>query len=413
MSVQMASASAAGPPIGSRWLTVAGAVVFIGAFALYAGHVEFNLGAFWIIGIAAGVILQRSRLCFAGAFRDLIMSGDGRLMRALLVGLGVATVGFALLMNRFVPDPSFNVLPPGAHIQTVGIATVVGGVVFGIGMVLAGGCVTGTLWRMGEGYLNSWVAMLGIVAGLWSANQTWNFWYDHDISKREAIWLPAKIGMTPSIILTLATLGGLYLALLWWESRSPRLPAPASKPVPPAMTFSGQLRRTHQVLFGGHGWSYLAGAISLGVLSIAAYNLKSPLGVTGGIGLWVDNVAGFVHADALPLKGAELLAGCTPTAGGSDWLTIRTMTALGVVFGAFTASLLSGEFKVRYSRKLARYPQVVVGGAAMGYASVIAVGCTIGAFFSSIPSLALSGWIFGLSLFAGAFIGTKVIRRLP
>jgi hypothetical protein len=45
--------------------------------------------------------------------------------------------------------------------------------------------------------------------------------------------------------------------------------------------------------------------------------------------------------------------------------------------------------------------------------SVLAVGCTIGAFFSSIPSLALSGWLFALALFGGAFIGSQIIRRLP
>lgn len=413
MSVRAAGAAAVESRFPTQKLTIAGALLFIVAFAFYAGNTEFNLGAFWIIGIGVGVILQRSRLCFAGAFRDLIMSGDGRLMRAILVGLGVATVGFAFLMNRFVPDASFNQLPQGAHIQTVGFATLAGGLLFGMGMVLAGGCVTGTLWRMGEGYLNSWVAMLGILGGLFLANRTWDFWYDHDIANREAIWLPAKIGMTPAILLTLGVLAALYLALLWWEYRSPRLPMPAAKRGPAPASLREHLRASYNTVFGGHGWTYLAGAIALGVLSIAAYNLKSPLGVTGGISLWLDNVAGWGGVGQLPLKGADKLAGCTPVAGGSDWLTIRTMTALGVVFGAFTASVLSGEFKVRYSRNIARYPQVALGGAAMGYASVIAVGCTVGAFFSSIPSLALSGWVFGFALLAGAFAGVQVIRRLP
>ena len=81
--------------------------------------------------------------------------------------------------------------------------------------------------------------------------------------------------------------------------------------------------------------------------------------------------------------------------------------------GAFMASSLSGEFKLRWSRNWSRYPQVIVGGLLMGYASVIAIGCTIGAFFSSVPSLALAGWIFGGGLFIGAFIGVQIVRRLP
>ncbi|MCK9520134.1 MAG: YeeE/YedE family protein, partial [Dehalococcoidia bacterium] len=138
MHAQAASSTAAEQRFPTRAATIALALAAIVAFGIYATSREFNLGAYWFIGIAFGVILQRSRLCFAGAFRDLIMSGDARLMRALIVGLMVATVGFGLLMARFVPDPSFNVLPPGAHIQPVGFATVAGGVLFGIGMVLAG-----------------------------------------------------------------------------------------------------------------------------------------------------------------------------------------------------------------------------------------------------------------------------------
>jgi uncharacterized membrane protein YedE/YeeE len=48
----------------------------------------------------------------------------------------------------------------------------------------------------------------------------------------------------------------------------------------------------------------------------------------------------------------------------------------------------------------------------MGYASGLAVGCTIGAFFSAVPSLSLSGWVFGLAMAAGAFTGTQVIKRI-
>jgi uncharacterized membrane protein YedE/YeeE len=393
-------------------LTIGLAAIAIIGFGIYATNREFNLGAYWFIGVALGVILQRSRLCFAGAFRDLIMSGDARLMRALIVGLMVATVGFGLLMARFVPDPSFNVLPPGAHIQPVGYATVVGGVLFGIGMVLAGGCATGTLWRMGEGYLNSWVAMGGILVGLWAASKTWSWWWDNDISKREAMWLPTDIGTPVAILLTLGVLAAIYVGLLWWESRSPSLPEPAKKPTPPAVTVSDHLKRAYQSVFTGKGWSYTTGAIALGVLSIIAYNLQSPLGVTGGLALWGDNVAKSFSAGGLPLKGADALAGCTSVAN-ADWLTIRTMTMSGLVLGAFSASVLSGEFKIRYSRNWARYPQLLIGGGLMGYASVIAIGCTVGAFFSSIPSLAVSGWLFGIALFGGAYLGVQLIRRLP
>ena len=390
------------------------ALLFIFGFAAWAMTWDFTIGAFWLIGVALGIIVQRSRLCFAGAFRDLIMSGDGRIMRSLLIGLAIATVGFGLLMARFVPDPSFGVLPVGAHIQPVGFATIAGGIMFGIGMVLAGGCVTGSLWRMGEGYINSWVAMLGIMGGLWLGATSWNWWFDNDIGQRSTTWFPTNLGLGWSIALTLVALGVLYLAILWWESRSPAMPAMPGKPKPPALTFRDQLRERWDMVFGGSGWSYTTGAIALAVLGVFAYALAMPLGVTGGISSWTDRLvdmgAGVSH---LPLKGTDALGGCTPISGDFVWWTVRSATMAGLVIGAFLASNLSGEFKLRWSRNWARYPQLLGGGLLMGYASVIAIGCTIGAFFSSIPSLALAGWIFGIGLFGGAFIGVQILRRLP
>ena len=395
-------------------LAGAGAAVAILGFGGWLMSWNFTIGAFWLIGAAFGVILQRSRLCFAGAFRDLIMSGDGRLMRAILLGLAVSTIGFGLLMARFVPDPSFGVLPPGAHIQPVGYATIVGGVLFGVGMVLAGGCVSGSLWRMGEGYLNSWVAMVGILAGLRFAATTWDWWFDNDISRRDTTWLPGEIGMGWSIALTLAVLAALYLAILWWESRSPSMPSMPAPPRPPALTFGDQLRQRWDMVFGGHGWSYTSGALALAVVAISGYALSVPLGVTGGLSSWIDRGVDLAGGSSqLPLKGSDRLAGCTPVTGDFVWWTVRSATMTGLVAGAFLASTLSGEFKLRWSRQWSRYPQLLAGGLLMGYASVIAIGCTIGAFFSSIPSLAVAGWVFGLGLLGGAFIGVQIVRRLP
>ena len=396
-------------PLGAAPGAAAAAVIAVCGALL--GREGFALGAFWFIGVAFGVIVQRGRLCFAGGFRDLVMSGDGRILRALLLAIMVSTVGFSFLMARMAPDPAFS-RPPSAHIQTVGLATVAGGVIFGIGMVLAGGCVSGTLWRMGEGYLNSWVAMAGILFGLWSGGRTWSWWYDHDISVRRAVWLPEQLGFGWSVVLVVALLGAAYLAVLWWELRSPRLPGPVPRRPEPIFTVADHLRGVWSKLFSSSGWSYPAAALALAVLGVFSYALQAPLGVTGGLGLWADRLASLVHAEALPLKGGDTLAGCT-AGSAAKWLTIRSTTMTGLVMGAFLASALSGEFKVRWSRQVWRYPQLVIGGVLMGYASILAVGCTIGAFFSSIPSLALSGWLFGIALLGGAFIGVQVIRRLP
>jgi uncharacterized membrane protein YedE/YeeE len=81
--------------------------------------------------------------------------------------------------------------------------------------------------------------------------------------------------------------------------------------------------------------------------------------------------------------------------------------------GALISALLAHEFKLRFIRNRVRYAQSLGGGVLMGYGAGLALGCTVGAFFSAIPSLALNGWVFGLALTGGAYLGTHVLRYLP
>ena len=196
--------------------TAVAAILAIAAFGIYLTNDQFNLGAYWFIGVAFGVILQRSRLCFAGAFRDLVMSGDGRLMRAIIAGLAVATVGFSLLMARFVPQPGFGVLPPGAHIQTVGLATAFGGLIFGVGMVLAGGCGAGSLWRAGEGHVKLWCAVIAFALAP-SVFRRFLEQNDRVAFLGNAVFLPDLTGWTLALVLIAAVLLAWYLFATWNE----------------------------------------------------------------------------------------------------------------------------------------------------------------------------------------------------
>jgi alanine dehydrogenase len=99
--------------------------------------------------------------------------------------------------------------------------------------------------------------------------------------------------------------------------------------------------------------------------------------------------------------------------GGSGILQHMFFLVWGMVFGALIGALLAGEFKIRLPRQRARYVQSAGGGLAMGYGAGIAMGCTIGAFFSAIPSLALNGWVFALFLAVGAWLGVQIIQRIP
>ena len=83
----------------------------------------------------------------------------------------------------------------------------------------------------------------------------------------------------------------------------------------------------------------------------------------------------------------------------------------GVIGGSFIAAMLSGEFRLRRPRQGSVYIRVLSGGLLMGYGAGLASGCTIGGFFSALPSLGLNAFIFGASLFVGALAGLQVIKR--
>ena len=121
---------------------------------------------YWIVGIVFGITVQRSRFCFTSAFRDFFLLGQTRMIKGILVGLAVSSIGFVMVMSTVAPNPGFGSFPSDAHVLPVGLSTLIAGTLFGIGMVLAGGCVSGSLYRMGEGYIASWVAILGVMIGL-------------------------------------------------------------------------------------------------------------------------------------------------------------------------------------------------------------------------------------------------------
>ena len=106
-----------------------------------------------VAGFAIGFIMHRSRLCFARAFREPFMTAEGEMTKAVMVGLAVGIPLAALLFKANVLDP-YVAIP-----ATFWLGSLAGGLAFGVGMVFAGGCASGGLWRMGEGHVKLWVAM--------------------------------------------------------------------------------------------------------------------------------------------------------------------------------------------------------------------------------------------------------------
>jgi uncharacterized membrane protein YedE/YeeE len=114
-----------------------------------------------LLGIAIGFVLQRGRMCMNTAFRDSIFIKDLTLLRAYFIALVIMIVGANILNDMGVIRLAVQPFYP--------VANIVGGYIFGLGIVLTGGCGSGVWYKIGEGQFNAIVAVIGFFTGIHAA----------------------------------------------------------------------------------------------------------------------------------------------------------------------------------------------------------------------------------------------------
>lgn len=175
----------------------------------------------WAVGILIGITMQRSRFCFAASFRDPIMVGTTSQLRAVILGLMISTVGFGMYQYMsLINMETYSIIDIPGQIYPVGIHTIVGAIIFGIGMVIAGGCATGTLIRIGEGYLMQVVVFIGFIIGASLGGISFEFWDNLFISSSKTIYIPEYIGLIPTVLGQLIFLAILYYLALWYDKQN-------------------------------------------------------------------------------------------------------------------------------------------------------------------------------------------------
>lgn len=167
----------------------------------------------WVfpIGILLGFTMERSRFCFAASIRNPLTIGTTKLLQAVILALMVSTVFFFILQVQTLDVGNFQISEVPGTLRPVGWNTVVGGVLFGMGMIIAGGCASGTLMRIGEGFTLQIAVVIAFISGAILAGVFhYSFWYGLFIEGREAIYLPNIFGFIPALLLQLIVLGTLY-----------------------------------------------------------------------------------------------------------------------------------------------------------------------------------------------------------
>lgn len=335
-------------------------------------------GSGLLLGAALGFVLQRGRFCVTGAFREVWTSGRTRWLTAYLIAIAVLSVGFFLLLGAGIVNAPSSQLPA--------VATTVGALIFGVGIVLAGGCATGTFYRSGEGLIGSWLAL--IMYAVSAAAMKYGVLAPINSGLREPtlpmVSVHDTLGISPWLLVVpfVAFVG--YLT--WRHLRAERGLKVAT--LPPQRT------GLEHLLFE-KPWHPFATAIVFGLIAIAAFPLSYSAGREGGLGITTPsaNLAyGLVAGDVAKLV---------------DW---GTLLIIGIILGSFIAAKASGEFRLRVpdTRQMVRS---LTGGVLMGVGASWAGGCTIGASLVGAAQFQWNGWLAFGGFFLGVGIAAKIFLR--
>lgn len=193
------------------------ATALVVAAGFWLGSKSDLLGLFWLTGLAFGFILQKSRFCFTASLRDPCITGGTSLSRAVLTALAVTTILFAGIqygaVSMGLPLPGKNFVVP------ISFATVCGAFLFGVGMVIAGGCASGTLMRVGEGFAMQWLSLFFFIIGSLVGAAHFGWWKENFIVHGPAIFLPDVFGWVGAVVVQLLVILCLFRAAMLWERK--------------------------------------------------------------------------------------------------------------------------------------------------------------------------------------------------
>jgi hypothetical protein len=329
-----------------------------------------------IVGVLSGLLLglasRLGRFCTLGAIEDYLYAESDLRLRMWGIAIGVAVTGSFALMGAGLLNAEETIYLGFAFAP---IASIVGGLVFGYGMALAGNCGFGALARLGGGDLRNFVIVLvmGIVAyatisGPLAYLRVWAFPQNEATGTPPGIahWLSSVMGVSPSLI---GIVIGIAILLF--------VAAPARVRQSPSTLFWGAAFGLSAVCaWAGTQWIATNGFDGI---QVASHTFSSPLGETI---LW------------------------TMTASGQT-LSFAIGSVAGVWIGAFVGSLIKGHFRWEACEDPRELRRQIFGAGMMGFGAVVALGCSVGQGLSAFSVLAWSAPLTVAAILAGAALGLR------
>jgi uncharacterized membrane protein YedE/YeeE len=307
---------------------------------------------------------------------------DNRMFYALLIAIAIQSVGVYALIGSGLVEYTAG--------SWAWFATIIGSFVFGIGIVLAGGCATGTWYRAGEGLVGSWIALVGYMAGAAMMKS----------GPLQPVSASLKTATVPqnSMAATFGVSVWFFVGLLavitvFFAARTLRrergIVVPALKPKRTGLA---------HLLFEKR-WHPFFTAVLIGLIAIAAWPLSELTGRMAGLGITgpSSNLLTFLVTGDIALI---------------DW---GVYLVLGIFAGSFIAALGAREFKLR-SPDAKTAVMSACGGLCMGFGASLAGGCSIGNGLVNTAMMTWQGWVALLFMILGVwftsyFVYVRARRR--
>jgi uncharacterized membrane protein YedE/YeeE len=336
------------------------------------------------LGGLLGATVQRSQFCTMGAISDIFFIGDWNRFRAWMVAIATAILGTQILHIQELVDVNESI-----YLSTnLGWAgAIIGGLMFGFGMTLCGGCGNKTLVRLGAGSLKSLIVV--IILGLFSY-----------MTLRGLVGL-ARVELEALTVIDLVAFKmktqsiSEFLILLGMDARQARIIC--------VVVLSGGLLVFcfKSVEFKQSKVDMLSGLI-VGILVVSAW--------------FVTGYIGFDDFEPTPLTSFSFVA---PVGESLQYLMTFTGTQInfgiavvgGIIMGSFVSAKIAGEFRIEAFVDASDLKRHLSGGALMGTGGILALGCTIGQGVSGVSTLALGSLIALLSIIAGGVFGMKYLEE--
>ena len=355
--------------------------------AIAHGALTLTLGGL-AVGFFFGLIVFKTNFCAMGSISDIMLFGDYRRFRAWLLAIAVAVLGVQVLQLAGITDigKAMFVSP-----NVSWLANILGGLLFGFGMVLSGGCVSRNLVRVGTGDLRSLFILM--VVGLFAYMSIGGILGPLRVEIQQySLLAPSALALTDQ------SLGSIAANVL---GVNPQLGGWVSAGVIAAVIMfycfkdaNFRASRMHLLAGFGIGACIIAGwAITGLTFDEFADKPQDPISLT------------FVRATGDTMEYLRrFTAQTTPSFG--------IATIFGALLGTFVGAVLSGRFRLATFADNKDTLRNLSGAALMGIGGVLALGCTIGQAVTGASTLALGSFVTFGAIVSGAVMGIKTLERL-